>query len=71
MKKNVGNLDKLIRLILAVIIFLFVYKNDNKETTTLQIVLLVIAFIFALTSLLNYCPIYSIFGIDTNKKRQN
>ncbi len=70
MKKNVGNLDKLIRLILAVIIFLFVYK-DNGETNTMQIILLVIAFILALTSLLNYCPIYSIIGVNTNKKTEN
>ncbi len=67
MKKNVGNLDKLIRLILAVIIFLFVYK-DTAETNTKQIILLVIAFIFAFTSLLNFCPVYKILGINTCKK---
>ncbi len=69
MKKNVGNLDKLFRLLIAVVIFLFVYK-DKGETNTMQIILLVIAFIFALTSLLNYCPIYSLFGINTCKKNK-
>ncbi len=68
MKKNVGNLDKLFRLLIAVIIFLFV--KGKEETNTMQIILLVIAFIFALTSLLNYCPIYSLFGINTCKKNK-
>ncbi len=68
MKKNVGNLDKLIRLILAVIIFLFVYKGGDGSSTK-DIIWLIIAFILALTSLLNYCPIYSLLGINTNKKK--
>ena len=68
MKKNIGNLDKLIRLILAVIIFLFVYKGGDGSTTK-DILWLVVAFILALTSLINYCPIYSLFGINTNKKK--
>jgi len=67
MKKNVGNTDKLIRLIVAVILFLLVYTGKVQDNT-MQYVLLIIAFVAALTSLLNYCPIYQIFGIDTNKK---
>jgi hypothetical protein len=69
MKKNVGNLDKLIRLILAVVIVLFFY-NGGDQYTTKDIILLLIAFVLALTSLLNYCPIYSILGINTNKKKE-
>ncbi len=69
MKKNVGNLDKLIRLILAVVIFLFIYKG-GEGNTTLDIVWLVVAFVLALTSLLNYCPVYSLLGINTNKTKQ-
>ncbi len=65
MKKNVGNSDKLIRLILAVVLFLIVYFEKVSGTT--QYVLLVIALIAAGTSLINYCPLYSIFGINTCK----
>ncbi len=68
MKKNVGNMDKLIRLIIAVVIFLLVYTGKITDNTT-QYVLLIIALIAAVTSLINYCPIYSIFGIDTTKKK--
>ncbi len=67
MKKNVGNLDKLIRLIVAVVLFLLVYTGKVQDDTT-QYILLLVAFVAALTSLLNYCPIYQILGIDTNKK---
>ena len=66
MTKNVGNTDKLIRLIIAVILFLLVYTE--KITGNMQIVALLIAMIAAVTSLLNYCPLYTLFKINTNKK---
>ena len=67
MKKNVGNTDKLVRLIIAVVIFSFVYFNKNLNET-MDIILLVVALIAAITSLLNYCPLYSILKIKTSKK---
>ena len=67
MKKNVGNTDKLIRLMIAVFIIVLSYKNVITNPT-LDIILLVVALIVAITSLLNYCPIYSLFKINTNKK---
>jgi hypothetical protein len=70
MKKNVGNTDKLIRLIIAVVLFLLVYTG-KVASETWQYIFLVVAFIAALTSLINYCPLYPIFGIDTTKKRNN
>jgi len=66
-KKNIGNTDKLIRLIIAVILFLLVYTD--KITGDLSYVALIVAFIAALTSLLNYCPVYQLMKIDTNKKK--
>jgi len=67
MTKNVGNTDKLIRLIVAVVLFILVYTGKVTDSTTYY-VLLVIALIAALTSLINYCPLYSIFKINTCKK---
>jgi len=67
MKKNVGNTDKLIRLIIAVILFFLVYTG--RFAGNMEYVALVVALIAAVTSLLNYCPLYQIFGINTNKKR--
>ena len=66
MEKNVGTIDKIIRLILAaIIIILFV---THVITGTLGIILLIVAAIFALTSLIGTCPLYLLFGISTCKK---
>jgi len=67
MTKNVGQTDKLIRLIIAVVLFLLVYLGKVTDNT-MQIVVLAVAFIAALTSLLNYCPLYQVFKINTCKK---
>jgi len=67
MTKNVGNSDKLVRLIIAVVLFVLVYTG--KVAGNLQYVLLVIALIAAFTSLLNFCPLYSILKINTCKKK--
>ncbi len=63
MKKNVGTLDKIIRILVAVV-FVVLYLT-NTVTGTLGIVLLVLAAIFVLTSLISFCPLYLIFGIKT------
>ena len=63
MKKNMGNADRIIRvLIAAVIAILFI---NNTITGTLAYVLLGIAGIFVLTSLVGSCPLYSLFGINS------
>ena len=67
MTKNVGNIDKLVRLIIAVVLFILVY-TDTVKGNTMQYVLLTLALISALTSLLNFCPIYKVLGINTCKK---
>lgn len=63
MKKNMGSADRLIRLLISAIA-VFLYFNGTL-TGTLGIVALVVAVIFTLTSVLNFCPIYSLLGIST------
>ena len=66
MEKNVGTIDKIIRLILAaIIIILFV---THVIAGTFGIILLIVAAILALTSLIGICPLYLLFGISTCKK---
>ncbi len=63
MKKNMGTADKGIRLLLAAIfIGLFVSK---LVTGALGIVLLVVAGVFVLTSVVSFCPLYTIAGVKT------
>lgn len=66
MKKNMGSADKLIRVLIAVIIAVLYYLG--KIEGTLAIVLMAFAIIFLLTSLVSFCPLYTIFGINTCKK---
>lgn len=63
MKKNMGSADKLIRLIIAaVIVFLF---YNGTISGTIGIVGLVVAGVFAFTSLVSFCPLYTVLGINT------
>jgi hypothetical protein len=67
MKKNVGTIEKVIRILIAAIfIVLFATK---VVTGTLGIVLLAIAGIFILTSLISWCPIWAVLGVNTTGKK--
>lgn len=63
MKNNMGNTDRIIRvLITAVIAILFI---NNTITGVASYVLLVVSVIFLLTSLVGSCPLYSFLGINS------
>jgi hypothetical protein len=66
MKKNMGATDKLIRSIIGITIAILYYSGII--TGTLAIVLLAFAIIFLLTSFISFCPLYTLLGINTNKK---
>lgn len=63
MKKNMGNTDRIIRVLAAAVIAIL-YIN-NTITGVLAYVLLAVGAIFLLTSLVGSCPLYSLFGINT------
>ena len=63
MKKNMGTADRIIRVIIAAI-FGTLYFTD-VITGTIGIVLLVASIVFVITSMISFCPIYSIFGLKT------
>ena len=63
MKKNMGNADRIIRIILAAIVVALYFTNII--TGTLGIVLIILAGVFVLTSLISFCPLYTIVGIKT------
>ena len=69
MKKNMGVADRIIRLIIAAIIVVLFFTNVISGT--LGIVLLVLAGIFLLTSVVSFCPIYTIFGLRTCPAKEN
>ena len=63
MKANMGNTDRGIRIAVAAIIGLLYYNGIISGT--LGIVGLVLAAVFVLTSVVSFCPLYSIIGIST------
>lgn len=67
MKANMGNLDRVIRVMIAVIIG--VLYAAGIISGTLGIVLLAVAVIFVLTSLVRVCPLYLPFGLSTLRKK--
>ncbi len=68
MKKNVGFADKIFRVVLAVVIALLYYFDVVGGT--LGLVFVILAIILLLTSLLNFCPLYRIFGCNTCKIKE-
>lgn len=67
MKKNMGNADRMVRVIIAAIVAVLFFTN--VITGTLGTVLLALAGIFVLTSLVGFCPLYAPFGISTCKRK--
>ncbi|WP_421978235.1 YgaP family membrane protein [Roseivirga seohaensis] len=63
MKKNMGNADKAVRILIAVAVAILYF--GNIVTGTLGIVLLVLAAVFLLTSLVSFCPLYTLVGLNT------
>ncbi len=68
MKKNMGNIDKMLRVLVAVVIAVLYYTG--LVSGTVAIVLLGLAAVFLLTSLISFCPLYPIFGLNTCKKKE-
>jgi hypothetical protein len=69
MKKNMGSADRMIRIVVAIILAALYFTGT--VTSTLGIVLVVIAGVFTLTSVISFCPLYSIVGLSTCPVQKN
>jgi hypothetical protein len=65
MKKNIGSIDRIIRIVLAVV-FAGLYLTQTV-TGGLGLVLLVLGGISLATALINFCPLYGLLGMSTCK----
>jgi hypothetical protein len=66
MKKNIGTIDKVIRILVAAVVAVLYFTNIISGTVA--IILLIVSTIFILTSLISFCPLYLPFGLSTRKK---
>jgi len=65
MKNNMSNTDRIVRLLIA-IVFAILYFT-GVVPGVLGIVLVVLGGVFVLTSLIKFCPLYTVFGISSCK----
>ncbi|KFD39498.1 YgaP family membrane protein [Schleiferia thermophila] len=66
MKANVGTVDKGIRLTVAGVLLILYFTK--VLTGTPGLVGLVVAGLLVFTSLVKFCPAYTLFGINTCKR---
>ena len=66
MKKNMGTIDRVIRIVLAIVVAIL-YVNGSI-TGTAAIILGILAVVFIITSLVGFCPLYLPFKISTISK---
>ena len=66
MGKNVGQTDKVIRIVVAIIAAIAAFMTGG----TLGIVLWIVAAVMLVTGLVGFCPLYRLFGISTRSAEQ-
>ena len=63
MKKNVGTVDRVVRVAIALVVGALIVTG--QLTGVLAVILGVFAVVFLATSVVSFCPLYSLFGIST------
>jgi len=63
MKKNMGKADRGIRVLVAIIAALLIYFEVVQGT--FSNILMVLVAVFVLTSLVSFCPLYALIGLQT------
>ena len=66
MKKNLGQVDRAIRIMIALMVVgLYI---PGILSGTFGIVMMILAVIFAVTGMISFCPMYYVFGLRSNKE---
>ena len=68
MKKNMGTVDRIFRILLAIVIAVLLFTKQISGVAA--IILGIFAIIFLLTSLVGFCPLYVPLKISTKKKEK-
>jgi hypothetical protein len=66
MKRNMSDLDRVLRVIVAAV-FAYLYFG-GVVTGALGLILVLLAGVFVLTSIFAFCPLYAPFGFSTYKR---
>lgn len=68
MPKNMGNVDKIVRIAAAVVVAALILTGTLRGAAA--VVLGALAVVFVATSLVGTCPLYLPFKIDTRGKKK-
>jgi hypothetical protein len=63
MKQNMGNADRILRLVLAAV-FAYLYFSGTVPGT-LGLIFVILGAVFVLTSAISFCPLYKLVGLNT------
>ena len=69
MQANVGTPDRALRLVAVVVLTVLVFALSLGAV--IEILLLIVAVVLAVTALVGTCPLYRLFGLSTRPAPQN
>jgi Na+(H+)/acetate symporter ActP len=67
MKKNMGSIDRTIRVIAAIVVGILYFTGQITGITA--VILGIVAIVFVLTSFISVCPLYITLKLSTLKKK--
>jgi len=70
MGRNVGSVDKTMRYVAGIALFALSYFAFGGISTTTGIVVAAVGAILFVTGLINFCPLFKIFGISSHRRTQ-
>ncbi|MEE9433313.1 MAG: DUF2892 domain-containing protein [Sphingorhabdus sp.] len=65
MSRNLGNLDRMIRLVIGVLALVYAFFSGLEAGSMMQIITAAVGVIMIGTSAMKFCPLYRIFGLRT------
>lgn len=65
MKKNMGNTDRIVRIVAAIVIAVLFLTGTIQGT--IAYILITLGVVFLLTSFVSFCPLYALVGLNTCK----
>lgn len=70
MKRNIGNADMVVRLVLGVVLaYIGFFDNPIVSSGLPKTVIAVFAFVPLLTGLARFCPLYALIGASTHSEK--
>jgi hypothetical protein len=66
LNRNVGNIDKTIRLVAGLVLLLWAFMSAGLAST-IGIIAAIVGAVLVLTGLINFCPLFKLLGISSHR----